>query len=124
MLTVDNFSGLWMNPGRQVAVMTLDQLQIGEHARIIAVGGAGALRRRLMDMGLTPGTVVLIRKTAPMGDPIEIYLRGYELTLRKEDADKIQVEPLPRGSMNDLSSLPAPAARGRKRQRRFRGGSS
>lgn len=102
--------------------MTLDQLKIGEHARIIAVGGAGALRRRLMDMGLTPGTVVLIRKTAPMGDPIEIYLRGYELTLRKEDADKIQIDPLPRGSVHDLTSIPSPAARGRKRQRRFRGG--
>ncbi len=52
-----------------------------------------ALRHHLLDMGLTPGTVVSIRKTAPLGDPIELTLRGYELTLRKEDAEKIQVEP-------------------------------
>lgn len=55
------------------------------------MGGAGALRRRLLDMGLTPRTRVLVRKVAPMGDPIEIKLRGYELTLRRDDAQKIQV---------------------------------
>jgi len=72
--------------------MTLDQLKIGGYATISAVGGEGALRRRLLDMGLTPKTKVLLRKVAPMGDPIELYLRGYSLTLRKEDAAKIQIQ--------------------------------
>ena len=75
--------------------MTLDRLKIGASGVITAVGGQGALRRRLLDMGLTPKTRVLVRKVAPMGDPIELCLRGYELTLRKEDAARIQVEPLP-----------------------------
>lgn len=73
--------------------MTLDQLQLGEYATIAAVGGAGALRRRLLDMGLTPNVRVLVRKRAPFGDPIEIFLRGYELTLRREDARNIRVLP-------------------------------
>ncbi len=74
--------------------MTLDQLAIGREAEIIAVGGQGGLRRRLLDMGLTPRTKVKIRKVAPMGDPIELTLRGYELTLRLEDAKKIEIEEL------------------------------
>ena len=69
--------------------MTLAQLPVGASARIAAVGGTGALRRRLLDMGLTPGTTVMVRKIAPMGDPIELYLRGYELTLRLDDAREI-----------------------------------
>lgn len=72
--------------------MTLDELRLEEPARVTEVGGQGALRRRLLDMGITPGTEVMIRKRAPMGDPIEIHLRGYELTLRIEDAQKIQVK--------------------------------
>lgn len=72
--------------------MTLNELKIGEKGKIIAVNGEGALRRRLLDMGLTPRTIVMIRKVAPMGDPIEVYLRGYELTLRIHDAKKIEVE--------------------------------
>ena len=72
--------------------MTLDELNLAGPARVSEVGGQGALRRRLLDMGITPGTEVMIRKRAPMGDPIEIHLRGYELTLRIEDAKKIQVE--------------------------------
>ena len=71
--------------------MTLDQMKIGQAGVIHAVGGEGPLRRRLLDMGLTPKTRVKVRKMAPMGDPIEIRLRGYELTLRKEDASRIQV---------------------------------
>ena len=71
--------------------MTLDQLKVGETATIFQVGGQGALRRRLLDMGLTPRTEVMVRKVAPMGDPIELYLRGYELTLRCDDARSIQV---------------------------------
>jgi Fe2+ transport system protein FeoA len=71
--------------------MTLDKIKIGGSCKIIKVGGVGALRRRLLDMGLTPNTEIMVRKVAPMGDPIELCLRGYELTLRKEDAEKIEV---------------------------------
>lgn len=72
--------------------MTLDQLGVGNSGIILKVGGAGALRRRLLDMGLTPKTRVMVRKVAPMGDPIELHLRGYELTLRLEDAREIELE--------------------------------
>ncbi len=72
--------------------MTLDQLKAGDSATIKAVGGQGPLRLRLLDMGLIPRTRVTMRKVAPLGDPIEIHLRGYELTLRKEDAKNIEVE--------------------------------
>ena len=72
--------------------MTLNELKIGETAAITAVGGDGALRCRLLDMGLTPRTLVILRKVAPMGDPIEIHIRGYELTLRVDDARQITVE--------------------------------
>lgn len=72
--------------------MTLNELKIGDSGVITAVGGEGALRCRLLDMGLTPGTLVTLRKVAPMGDPIEIHVRGYELTLRVEDARQITVE--------------------------------
>ena len=71
--------------------MTLDELKVGHYANIITVGGEGALRRRLLDMGLTPRTRVMVRKVAPMGDPIELNLRGYELTIRLEDARKIEI---------------------------------
>ncbi len=77
--------------------MTLDELPVGGRSKIVAVGGQGALRRRLLDMGLTPHTAVMVRKVAPMGDPIELYLRGYELTLRLEDAQKIEIEAVPAG---------------------------
>ena len=71
---------------------TLDSLVPGESGIIVSVGGSGALRHRLLDMGLTPGTAVRVERIAPMGDPMELYLRGYRLTLRKEDASKIEVE--------------------------------
>jgi len=71
--------------------MTLDQLKVGRSAVIKTVGGEGALRCRFLDMGLTPHTRVTLQKVAPMGDPIEIEIRGYELTLRVEDARKIEV---------------------------------
>lgn len=74
--------------------MTLNELKIGETAAIKTVGGEGALRLRLLDMGLIPRTKVVMRKIAPMGDPIEINVRGYELTLRIEDAMNIEVEPI------------------------------
>ena len=71
--------------------MTLDELKIGESGRILAVDGEGALRCRLLDMGLTPRARVTLQKVAPLGDPIEIRVRGYELTLRLEDAAKIEI---------------------------------
>lgn len=74
--------------------MTLDKLPIGKEPVITAVGGEGALRCRLLDMGIIPHTKIMIRKVAPMGDPIEIHLRGYELTIRLEDAQKIDVMPI------------------------------
>ena len=81
--------------------MTLDALAIGETAVIRSVGGEGPLRLRLLDMGLITRTRVTMRKVAPMGDPIEIHIRGYELTLRKEDARNIVVESLSGGNGGD-----------------------
>ena len=71
---------------------TLNQFSIGESGVITKVGGEGRVRRRLFDMGLTPGAEVYLRKVAPMGDPIEITLRGYELSLRKDEAQWVEVE--------------------------------
>ena len=73
-------------------MLTLGDLHIGQDAIIRVVGGEGELRHHLLDMGLTPGTEVTLRKTAPMGDPIEVELRGYELTLRLADAQKIEID--------------------------------
>ncbi|MHC1787100.1 MAG: ferrous iron transport protein A [Christensenellales bacterium] len=74
--------------------MTLDRLDIGKQALITAVGGSGPLRLRLLDMGLIPRTRISLVKAAPLGDPIEITLRGYSLTLRLEDARSVEVSPL------------------------------
>jgi len=72
--------------------MTLRNLEVGKSGRVLSVGGEKALRHRLLDMGITPRTLVTVKKVAPMGDPIELLLRGYVLTLRLEDAGKITVE--------------------------------
>ena len=72
--------------------MTLDMLPLGQEAVITAVGGEGALRCHLLDMGLIPRTTVRVEKVAPLGDPIELRIRGYALSLRKEDARNITVE--------------------------------
>lgn len=72
--------------------MTIDDLKIGQSGVIDTVGGEGALRLRFLDMGLIPGTKVLLQKVAPMGDPIQIQVRGYELTIRREDARKITLK--------------------------------
>lgn len=72
--------------------MTLDELEPGMEGIIQFIGGEGALRRRLLDMGLTPKTRVLVRKVAPMGDPMELFLRSYILTIRKDDAAKIEMD--------------------------------
>ena len=74
--------------------MTLKELKVGQSARIKRVGGEGALRQHFLDMGVIPATKVTLVKYAPMGDPMELLVQGYELTLRLEDAAKIEVEPL------------------------------
>lgn len=71
---------------------TLRNVSIGDTARVIKLHGDGAVRRRIMDMGVTKGAEVYIRKVAPLGDPIEVTVRGYELSLRKADAEYIEVE--------------------------------
>ncbi len=73
-------------------MQTLRDVKIGTAAKVIRLNGQGALRRRIMDMGITKGTSIYVRKAAPLGDPIEITVRGYELSLRKEDAAIIEVE--------------------------------
>jgi Fe2+ transport system protein FeoA len=72
--------------------MTLDSIKPGQGGVISAIGGQGLLRRRLLDMGLTPNTRVKVRKVAPMGDPIELSLRSYILTIRKDEAAKIELK--------------------------------
>ena len=71
---------------------TLKQVAIGSTATVKKIHGEGALKRRIMDMGITKGVDIYVRKVAPLGDPIEVTLRGYELSIRKADADKIEVE--------------------------------
>lgn len=71
---------------------TLKEAKIGEMLTVVRVKGQGAIRRRIMDMGITKGTSVMIRRTAPLGDPIELRVRNYELSLRKDDAVMIEVE--------------------------------
>ena len=73
--------------------MTLDKLPIGKPAIILTVGGEGGLLGYLLDTGLIPHTEVTVRKVAPLGDPMELHLRGYTMTLRKEDAARIEVRP-------------------------------
>jgi Fe2+ transport system protein FeoA len=72
--------------------MTLKDLGIGKSGVVLTVGGEKALRRRLLEMGITPRTIVTVKKAAPMGDPIELLLRGYVLSLRLADAEKISIE--------------------------------
>ena len=72
--------------------MTLRDLKVGESGQIKTVGGTGALRQHFLDMGVIPGAVVTVIKYAPMGDPVEVKIHGYELTLRLEDAGKIEIE--------------------------------
>jgi len=72
--------------------MTINDLKPGQSGIITVIGGEGALRRHLLDMGLTPNTKVTVRKVAPMGDPIELFLRSYVLTIRRDDAAKIEID--------------------------------
>ena len=71
---------------------TLKDAKIGETVRVVKLHGEGAVKRRIMDMGITKGIEVYVRKVAPLGDPIEVTVRGYELSIRKADADMIEVE--------------------------------
>lgn len=71
---------------------TLKELKVGESAKVVRFHGEGAVKRRIMDMGLTRGTEVYVRKVAPLGDPMELNVRGYELSVRRADAEMIEVE--------------------------------
>lgn len=71
---------------------TLKEVRIGETAKVVRLHGEGALKRRIMDMGITRGVEIYVRKVAPLGDPMEINVRGYELSLRRADAEMIEVE--------------------------------
>ena len=80
-----------MQSQEEHAVNTLRNIQVGETATVVRLHGEGATRRRIMDMGITKGAELFVRKVAPLGDPIEITVRGYELSIRKEDAEMIEV---------------------------------
>ena len=71
---------------------TLKDVQVKETVKVVKIHGAGAIKRRIMDMGITKGTEIYVRKVAPLGDPFEITVRGYELSIRKMDAEMIEVE--------------------------------
>ena len=71
---------------------TLRQTQVGQTVKVVKLHGEGAIKRRIMDMGITRGVEIYVRKVAPLGDPVEITVRGYELSLRKADAEMIEVE--------------------------------
>lgn len=87
-------------------MLTLKQVPCGKTATVVKIDGAGPVKRRIMDMGITKGSEVFVRKVAPLGDPVEINVRNYELSLRKEDAESILVElpDSPKGF-----SMPAPS---------------
>ena len=72
--------------------MTLREVEVGKTVKVVKLCGEGPLKRRIMDMGITKGVEIYVRKLAPLGDPIEIRVRGYELTLRKADAEMVEVE--------------------------------
>ena len=73
-------------------MQTLKEVECGQSVSVVKLHGAGAVKRRIMDMGITKGTEVFVRKVAPLGDPIEVTVRGYELSLRKADAEIIEVQ--------------------------------
>ena len=81
-----------MQSQRSINVNTLKNVKVGRRVRVVKVRGEGAVKRRIMDMGITKGVVIKVIKVAPLGDPIELTVRGYELTLRKADAALIEVE--------------------------------
>ncbi len=101
--------------------MTLDELSVGKCAVITSVGGEGSLRLRFLDMGLIPRTKVTMRKIAPMGDPIEIMIRGYELTLRKEDAHMITIENVQDTVLQEESEKPERSKRSHRSSKNIGG---
>ena len=99
---------------KEVRKMTLKDVKIGQRAVITAVGGEGALRQHFLDMGVIPDAEVTVIKYAPMGDPMELMIHGYELTLRLEDADRIQVRELDRdgsAAARITDAVPEPEAK-------------
>lgn len=72
--------------------MTLNEVKIGDTVKVVKINGQGAVKKRIMDMGVTKGVEIYVRKVAPLGDPVEVTVRGYELSLRKEDAKIIEVQ--------------------------------
>lgn len=81
-----------MHAGMEVIMKTLREAECGQTVRVKKLAGEGAVKRRIMDMGITKGVEVFVRKVAPFGDPVEITVRGYELSLRKADAEMVEVE--------------------------------
>jgi ferrous iron transport protein A len=73
-------------------VRTLREVKVGETVKVVKLSGEGAVKRRIMDMGITKGVEIYVRKVAPLGDPVEVTVRGYELSLRKADAEMVEVE--------------------------------
>lgn len=73
-------------------MQTLKSANVGGTVRVVKISGTGAVKRRIMDMGITKGTEIFVRKVAPLGDPVEVTVRGYELSLRKTDAEMVEVE--------------------------------
>ena len=71
---------------------TLRQVKVGETVKVVKLNGEGAVKRRIMDMGITKGVEIYVRKVAPLGDPVEVTVRGYELSLRKADAEMVEIE--------------------------------
>ena len=71
---------------------TLRDIKVGETAKVLKINGEGKVKRRIMDMGITKGTEIYVRKVAPLGDPVEVTVRGYELSIRKDDADILEME--------------------------------
>ncbi|NLM01277.1 MAG: ferrous iron transport protein A [Treponema sp.] len=100
--------------------MKLSELKPGESGIIINVGGTGALRRHLLDIGLTPKTSVFVRKVAPIGDPIELCLRGYELTLRLSEAEQIEIEKTSNGYDFSICKGNCNCCNNHRKRRRFR----
>ncbi|KGF09882.1 MAG: ferrous iron transport protein A [Peptoniphilus sp. oral taxon 375] len=82
-------------------VLTLRDAKIGESYRVKRISGQGAVKRRIMDMGLTKNAGFTVVKVAPLGDPVQIHLRGYQLSLRKQDAEMVQIEPIDASEIED-----------------------
>lgn len=83
---------------------TLRDVEVGQRAIVSRLVGTGAIKRRIMDMGLTKGTEVLVRKLAPLGDPIEVFVRGYELSIRKDEAESIEVDHVTEATSQDVTA--------------------